>query len=264
MRVKWLAYLLSAIVVGLGILVLVSTVGALSQLSRLEVKDYLLLIQVIMTFITGLGLALYSSASSKSVAELNARLTREVAEAVEPLKAQLAVRTGEILEPLKAQLAVRTGEIIEPLKAQLAVQTGQIIEPLKARLASEVGESIETLKADLGQVVPRRYEAYYAMYDAATKYLKALRQFELKTFSRNDFIEAHAACEIARAKSLLALPEDVVEFDKLWQEANYIEEEGEKVANDPDALYALWGKEHSDFGNRYLELRNKFSNRLLS
>ena len=306
---KFLAYLLSVVVIGLAVLVLISTIGTLAQLSHLEVKDYLLLIQVIMTFLTGLALAIYSSASARSVAQLNsrlaievaetieplkarltkevgeaieplkARLSKEVGEAIEPLKARLAIEVGEVIEPLKARLTKEVGEAIEPLKARLAIEVGEVIEPLKARLtkevgeaieplkarlAEEVGESIETLKADLGQIVPKRHEAYHAMYDAASKYLKALRQFERKIFAKKDLDEADAACENARSKSLLALQEDVVQFEEFWQEATYIKEEGEKVAADPNALYKLWEKEHGDFGKRYLQLRELFSNRLLS
>jgi hypothetical protein len=152
--VKWLAYLLSFVVISLGILIIVSTVSTIVQQAHLEVKDYLLLVQVIMTFLTAVALAVYSSATAQST------------------------------------------------------------EELKARLAKEVGGSIEEIKADLGQIVPKTHDAYHAMYDAATKYLSVLGQFQLGNFSEKDLEEAHAACNIARGKSFLALPEDVVTFEQ--------------------------------------------------
>ena len=101
---------------------MISTLATVARIPHVELKDYLLLIQVIMTFLTAVALAVYSSATARST------------------------------------------------------------EELKARLAQEVGGSIEELKADLGQIVPKTHEAYHAMWDAATKYLRALQQFELGKF----------------------------------------------------------------------------------
>lgn len=201
---KWIAYLLSAIVAGLGILIVISTLSTVAQLPHVELKDYLLLIQVIMTFLTAFALAVYSSATAKST------------------------------------------------------------EELKAQLAREVGGSIEELKADLGQVVPKTHEAYHAMWDAATKYHKSLRQFELGKFLEEDLKEADASCNSARGRSLLADPGDIERFDQFWQEANFIKEEGEKVRGDPDALRAFWQKEARAFGNLYSQLRETFAQRLLA
>jgi hypothetical protein len=122
----------------------------------------------------------------------------------------------------------------------------------------------EELKSRLGQLVPKRHEAYHAMWRAATEYYMALNKLQLGSFPEEEIKEADKTRNVAFGESLLALREDVDNYYSYMQEANYLKERAEEIKDNPDALKSLWRENGREFGLRYEGLRVQFYNRLIA
>jgi hypothetical protein len=271
MLMKWIGYVLAVVLIALGVQIIVSACGSLTTVSHLEVKDYLLFIQITMTFVTAIGLAVLSFASSRSTVQLQAQLQKAASEFTVQLQADLARQTAEATTKLQAGLARETATSTAKLQAGLSRETAEAVELLRAKLMessehvrAELNKSTEDFKSRLGQIIPKQHEAYHSMWKAVSQYYRALQGYEDGKYAEKELLEADRLCSDAHGQSLLAEPGDVQRFDEFWQEANYLKEEGEAIRQNASGLIELWRSEGRTLGRRYNALREEFSKRLFS
>jgi hypothetical protein len=144
---KWIGYVLAVVLIALGVQIIVSAWGLLTTVSHLEVKDYLRFIQITMTFVTAIGLAVLSFASSRSTVQLQAQLQKAASEFTVQLQADLARQTAEATTKLQAGLARETATSTAKLQAGLSRETAEAVELLRAKLM----ESSEHVRAELNK-----------------------------------------------------------------------------------------------------------------
>jgi hypothetical protein len=194
------------------------------KITPLEAKDYLVLVQITLTFLATVGVGILNIANARSTVLLQGQLTQAT----------------------------------ETLKADLQTHVNDVTENLRARLTRETDD----LKTRIGEIIPKEHEAYHAIWKAADAYFRALQNLEIGEFSEDKLKKADEYSEDALGKSLLAEEEDCNEYYKFLGEVERLRESASKVRGDPKQLEQLWRDNYKQLGNEYEELRKKLGARL--
>lgn len=229
-----------------GLLVIQLVVVGWHNLSMqpVQAKDYLTYIQMIVTFITAVLLAVFNFSVTRSNEQFKYRLMKEG-------NAELA--------RLQSELAVETSKSVEKIRAEFATSVNAATE----RLRAELNQSTEDFKARLGQTIPLRYSGYHAMFKAATKYFFAIRSFEQGSLPEGDLTKASEAADDAIGSSLIVDVEDQERFFEYVTESHRIIDAGRK-AGGPEAIKAVWNKNGKKFGDLYISMRDCLSAKVRS
>ena len=191
-----------------------------------EIKGYILLVQVTVVFLVGMVTAVVSLAA--------------------------------------ANLQIKNAQRIEEHGRLVGISQEELVVILTQSVQQSVNAATEELNTRLEQVMPQRYEAYHAMWKAATEYSMALKKLELGEYPEQQIKEAEKTRNVSFTESLLATPEDVEEYYSLMQEALYIQEKAEDIKTQSEPLKQLWRENGPGFGRHYEKLRERFRNRLLA
>jgi hypothetical protein len=194
--------------------------------NTMQTKDYILLIQVTVVFLTAIATAGIS----------------------------IAVVNLQQANSLK----------IEDYRQNVGMQQDKLRADLTQSVQESVNSSTEQLKARLGQLVPKKYESYHSMWKAATEYFLALKKLELGEYPESQLEEAEKTRNLAFGESLLAMPEDVEKYYTFMQEVLFIKEKAEDIKRESERLKTLWQNEGPQCGQQYEDLREHFYTRLLS
>jgi hypothetical protein len=238
-----LGYILAVVLAASGVLVIVEGWSTISHAGHLESKDVIPFLQVVVTFISAIVVAILTATFGRSNLRLQADLGKSVNAATETLKSKLTAETQASLAHLNSELSKSVAESTERLKADL-VQSGDVF------------------RAELAQLVPKRHAAYHAMWAAASMYFRALQKFEGGVFAADELKAANTSCEGALGQALLADQADKDTFTDFWQECNFLFEKGEDRKDTPPGLTSLWRNEGRNFGRKFEELQDMLSKRL--
>lgn len=240
----FIGYLFTGVLLALGVVVIVASWDTLLAAPKLDLKSLLTLVQAALVFIVTIAAAILAATVGRSNEYLKARLTNSVNDATTRLNAELAQYVNASTERLRAELTASVNESTQLLQAELT-------------------RSGDVFRAELNQLVPRRYEAYNAIWSALTLYFRAVQKFEAGIFDEGTLRAADKACEEASAHTLLVDQTDQDTFHALWQELTRLREIAEEKRDLPDGLRTLWRNEGRMLGQHYQEVRETFANRLL-
>lgn len=205
---------------------------------KIDVKDYLIYVQMIVTFITAVLLAVFNFSATRSNDERKNELTKAANSELAQLQSKLAVETTKSVEKIRAEFTTSINDATERLRAQL-------------------NQSSEEFKARLGQTIPQKYNGYHSMFKAATKYFFAIRRFEEGIYPKEDLAEAAAAADDATGSALIVDKDDRTRFFEFVTEANRHAEKVPKSSG-PEPIKAYWNSEGKKFGALYNELQDTF------
>lgn len=239
MQMKWFAYVFSALCAILSVQIAVSAWATLSIAQHLEPRDYIMYVQMLITFITAILLAVFSFAANRSNQEMTIRANAAVSETLARLQKELNIEAAQHVEKIRAEFATSTNAAIE-------------------RLRTELSKSSEDFRSRLGQTIPQRYNGYHLMFKAATKYFIAIRKLEKGIYPEADIEAASLAVDDATAATLIVDQEDRSMFLAYVTESHFIAETA-REDRDPDKLIALWEFEGKKYGNKYKALEAAFS-----
>ncbi|MGL3111926.1 hypothetical protein [Bradyrhizobium sp. BR 1432] len=147
MPMIFLGYLISLVLVAFGVVIIVASWDTLLAAPKLDLKSLLTLIQAALAFIGAIAAAFLTATVGRSNEYLKARLTQSVNDATTRLNAELAQSVNASTERLRAELTASVNELTQRLQAELT-------------------RSGDVFRAELNQLVPRRYEAYHAIWSA--------------------------------------------------------------------------------------------------
>jgi hypothetical protein len=239
-------YIVAALIFLLAVDVIITGWTNLKQISDLDFqKNYVLFVQITITFLSGIALAILTAAFGRSNERFRMKLTEAVNETTEKLRARLAQDTGTFLATLNSELTKSVNASTEKLKAELTMSGDQF-------------------RAKLDQVITKQHAGYHALWAAASKYFRALQKFEAAQFADQELKDADKACEEAHGQSLLIENKDESVFYDFWQEAAFLHEKGEAKRDLPEGLRSIWREEGRALGNKYDQLRELFKERLQS
>ena len=171
---KILLYIVGALLLFVVYPALVSAWTTISLIPHVETKDYLLLVQITITFLTTVGLALISLAGARSTEALRAQLALTVNEATEKLRAELQQRSEDIKARI-GQIVPREHEAYHAMwkaasdyfRALQHLQDGEYPE-------KEITQAEESCKEAVGKSLLAQQEdidSFYQFWQSAT-YLK--------------------------------------------------------------------------------------------
>ena len=240
---KYLGYLFTLICAFAAVQIIVIAWQDISG-HTIDVKDYLTYVQMIVTFITAVLLAMFNFSANRSNDEHKNELTRAANNELARLQSALAIETAESVEKIRAQFTTSVNDATERLRAQL-------------------NHSSEEFKARLGQTIPQKYNGYHLMFKAATKYFFAIRRFEEGIYPDKDLESAVAAADEAIGSALIVDKEDRERFFNFVTESNWHARKVPKESGS-DAIKSYWSSEGKKFGGRYNELQEAFANKVQS
>ncbi|MCW1994793.1 hypothetical protein [Bradyrhizobium diazoefficiens] len=241
----FIGYLISIILFAFAAVIIVASWDTLLAAPKLDLKSLLTLVQAALAFIGAITAAILTATVGRSNEYLKARLTQSVNEATTRLNAELAQSVNASTERLRAELTASVNESTQLLQAELT-------------------RSGDVFRAELDQLVPRRYEAYHAIWAALTQYFRAVQKFEAGIFDEGTLKAADKACDDASAHTLLVDQIDRDTFHALWQELTRLREIAEEKRDLPDGLRTLWRNEGRMLGQHYQEVRERLANHLLA
>jgi hypothetical protein len=247
---KWVAYAFSIACGLLAIQIAVSGWALIKGAPPAQAHDYVTYVQLVITFITAVLLAVFNFATTRSNAQFTARLNREATQ----YSAQLSREAAETLARLQKDLNVETAQAVEKLRAEFTTSVNETTEKMRA----ELNRSSEDFKARLGQTIPQRYNGYHLMFKAATKYFFAIRRLEEGIYPGEDLKAASQAADDAVGSALIVDKGDRDHFFAFITESHYIAETARETA-DAKAKIELWEKEGKKYGQRYNALEETFS-----
>jgi hypothetical protein len=247
---KWFAYALS-ILCGLVAVQIAVSAWATLHSQTVQPQVYVSYVQMLITFITAVLLAVYNFAATRSNDQERTRLTSEANKEFARLQSALSVETANSVEKIRAEFTASVNATTESLRY-------------------EFGRSSEEFKARLGQTIPQKYNGYHAMFKAATKYFFAIRRLEEGIYPENDLQAATIAADDAIGSALVVDSVDRAAFFALVTEATFIAESARVIAvTAPDddrsvLLMAHWESNGKRFGKGYNELQDAFAAKVRS
>ncbi|WOH58512.1 hypothetical protein [Bradyrhizobium sp. BWC-3-1] len=245
MPMIFIGYLFTGVLLALGVAIIIASWDTLNALPKLDLKYLSTLVQAAMAFIGAIAVAILTATVGRSNEYLKVRLTQSVNAATAKLNAELTRAVNASTERLRAELTASVNESAQLLQAELT-------------------KSGDVFRAELNQLVPRRYEAYHAIWTALTQYFRAVQKFEEGIFDEDILKAADKACEDASGHTLLVDQIDQDTFHNFWQELTRLYEIAKEKRDLPDGLRTLWRNEGRTLGLHYQEVREAFANRLLA
>jgi hypothetical protein len=232
---KYAGYLFAVICGLIAIQIIVVGWSNITNINPIESKDYITYVQMIVTFITAVLLAVFNFSSVHST---------------EKYKSELARAANAELARLQSDLSIETANSVEKIRAEFTLSVNDATE----RLRLELNKNAEDFRARLGQSIPQKYNGYHSMFKAATKYFFAIRRLEEGIYPEKDLKDASAAADDAIGSALIVEDEDRHRFFGFITEANYHAEVA-RQAGDDNAIKSHWHKEGKRFGGLYNELQ---------
>jgi hypothetical protein len=240
MQMKWVAYAFSVACGLLAVQVAVSAWPLIKGAPAGLAPAYVSYVQLVITFISAVLLAVLNFATGRSNAAYTARLQSAAAQALAQLQKDLNIETARAVEKIRAEFTTSVNETTE-------------------RMRAELNRSSEDFKARLGQTIPQRYNGYHLLFKAATKYFFAIQRLETGVYPEDDLKAAAQAADDAIGSALIVDKVDRDLFFAFVTESHYIAETARQLA-DAEAIKKLWEeKEGKKYGQRYLALEAAFS-----
>jgi hypothetical protein len=241
---KWFAYLFSGLCLVLAIQIGVSAWVTIKYTPKLETRDYITYVQMLITFITATGLAAFSFASARSNIKLQADLSKSVQSSVVQFQSELNLSTALSVEKIKSEFTTSVNESTE-------------------RLRLELNKTSEEFKARLGQYIPQKYGGYHAMFKAATKCFLAVQRLEEGIYPDDALKSASDAVDDAIGSSLVVDTEDRRMFFDFVRETTFIADNAAKD-REPAKLIKCWESEGKELGRKYNKLESAFGEKVRS
>jgi hypothetical protein len=240
--VKWLAYTAALLCLLLAMQIVVAGWALLGGAPDARAQSVVSFVQVVMTFVTAVLVAVYNFATTRSNEQYKARLAQENATALAKYQQELGLETERTAGRIRADFTRSVNEA-------------------NASFLAGINRSTEDLKARLGQTIPQRYNGYHALFRAVSKLFFAVRLLEDGAYPAEALNAAFAAADDAAGLSLLVDEADRALFYRYVTTAHRIAETAHGVA-DPAAIIAVWEAEGRAFGAGFKEIESAYATKV--
>jgi hypothetical protein len=240
--VKWLAYAAALLCLLLAVQIVVAGWALLGGAPDALAQSVVSFVQVVMTFVTAVLVAIYNFATTRSNEQYKASLAQENATALAKYQHELGIETERTAGRIRADFTRSVNE------ANASFQAG-------------ITRSTEELKTRLGQTIPQRYNGYHALFRAISKLFFAVRLLEDGAYPAEALKAAFAAADDAAGLSLLVDEADRSMFYRYVTTAHRIAETARGLS-DPIAIVEAWEAEGRAFGAAFKEIEAAYATKV--